>query len=94
MFQSSIREGIATGELIAAEWLQIVMAALGGNIVYFMSSPVWRLLLPYEPWRRCAEDTKGVVVEFLGKRFSWTGHAARSCGEGAGRYADAGVCGI
>ncbi|MGO8759090.1 MAG: TetR/AcrR family transcriptional regulator [Terracidiphilus sp.] len=68
MFESSIRDGIATGELISTEWLQIVMAALGGNIVYFMSSPVWRLLLPYEPLAPDALKTRrALVVEFLGQ---------------------------
>src|SRR5208283_2877045 len=31
MFQSMVREGIESGELIEVEWLQMVLAALGGN---------------------------------------------------------------
>jgi TetR/AcrR family transcriptional regulator len=68
MFESSIRNGIATGELIDAEWLQMVLAAVGGNVMYFMSSPVWRLILPYDPLAPEAVKTRRtLMVEFLGK---------------------------
>src|SRR5580658_8383345 len=49
MFQALIREGIVSGELIDVDWLQIVLAALGGNVFYFLSAPVWRMVLPFEP---------------------------------------------
>jgi TetR/AcrR family transcriptional regulator len=68
MFQSMVREGIASGELIDVEWLQIVLAALGANVFYFLSAPVWRQIMPFEPLdpevllaRRVA------LVEFLGQ---------------------------
>jgi len=68
MFQSMVREGIASGELIEVEWLQIVLTALGANVFYFLSAPVWRLIEPFEPLDPKALQTRRVaLVEFLGK---------------------------
>ncbi len=68
MFQSLVREGIATGELIEADWLQMVLVALGGNVLYFLSAPVWRHILDFEPFDREALQARRVaLVEFLGK---------------------------
>ena len=51
VFQSLVREGIASGELIDVDWLQIPLAALGANVFYFLSAPVWRLAMaPFEPF--------------------------------------------
>ncbi|MGB8028819.1 MAG: TetR/AcrR family transcriptional regulator [Terracidiphilus sp.] len=68
MFQSMVREGIASGELIEADWLQMVLAALGGNVFYFLSAPIWRHILPFEPFDRDALQARRVaLVDFLGK---------------------------
>jgi TetR/AcrR family transcriptional regulator len=68
MLQSLVREGIASGELIDAEWLQIVLAAIGANVFYFLSAPVWRLTMPFEPFDPAALRTRRVAtVEFLGQ---------------------------
>src|SRR5208283_3645176 len=68
MFQSMVREGIASGELIEADWFQIVLAALGSNVFYFLSAPVWRLVLPFEPFDPDVLKARRVaLVEFLGK---------------------------
>ncbi len=68
MFQSMVREGTASGELIEAEWLQMLLAALGGNVFYFLSAPVWRLILPFEPFDpEVLRARRVALVEFLGK---------------------------
>ena len=68
MFQSMVREGIASGELIEADWLQMVLTALGGNVFYFLSAPVWRHILSFEPFAKDALQARRVaLVEFLGK---------------------------
>ncbi len=68
MFQSMVREGIASGELIQADWLQMVLASLGGNVFYFLSAPIWRHILPFEPFDRDALQARRVaIVEFLGQ---------------------------
>jgi TetR/AcrR family transcriptional regulator len=68
MYQSMVREGIESGELINVDWLQIHLATLGTNVFYFLSAPVWRLILPFEPF---APDVlaarRRAIVEFLGQ---------------------------
>ena len=68
MYQSMVREGIASGELIEADWMQIHLATLGANVFYFLSAPVWRILLPTEPFAPEALAARRVaLVEFLGQ---------------------------
>jgi TetR/AcrR family transcriptional regulator len=68
MYQAMVREGIESGELINVEWLQIYLAALGANVFYFLSSPVWRILLPIEPLSsEAVSERRKAVVEFLGQ---------------------------
>lgn len=68
MFNSIVREGIASGELIDADWMQILLAALGMNVFYFLSAPVWRVVIPFEPFDRDVLQARRVaLVEFLGK---------------------------
>ncbi len=50
MYQAMVREGIESGELIRADWMQIHLATLGANVFYFLSAPVWRLLQQPEPF--------------------------------------------
>ncbi len=67
-FQAMVREGIASGELIKVEWLQIVLSALGGNVFYFLSAPVWRLIMPFEPLDpEVLRARRASTVEFLGQ---------------------------
>jgi TetR/AcrR family transcriptional regulator len=68
MFESIIREGIQSGELIDVEWLQILLASHGANVLYFLSSPLWRQILPYEPLDSDALRARRIaMVEFLGQ---------------------------
>jgi TetR/AcrR family transcriptional regulator len=67
-FESMIREGIASGELIDADWLQFVLAGLGANVFYFLSAPVWRQILPIDPFgSEMLEKRRVALVEFLGQ---------------------------
>lgn len=68
-FQSLLREGIASGELIDADWMQILLAALGANVFYFLSAPVMRLALPpLEPFElETLRQRRVALVEFLGQ---------------------------
>jgi TetR/AcrR family transcriptional regulator len=68
MYQSMVREGIESGELIKADWMQIHLATLGANVFYFLSAPVWRILMPSEPLSpEALEHRRKAVVEFLGQ---------------------------
>ena len=67
MYQSMVREGIASGELIEVDWLQIHLASLGTNVFYFMSSHLWRQLLPYDPFAPdVLAERRRTIVTFLG----------------------------
>ena len=68
MYQSMVREGIESGELIQAEWMQIHLASLGANVFYFLSAPVWRLLMSSEPFApEALAQRRTALVEFLGQ---------------------------
>ncbi|MGB7267300.1 MAG: TetR/AcrR family transcriptional regulator [Terracidiphilus sp.] len=68
IFQSMVREGIASSELIETDWMQMELAALGGNVFYFLSAPVWRLIMPIEPFDpEVLKARRVAMVEFLGK---------------------------
>lgn len=66
--RSMILEGVASGELIEADWLQIQLASLGANVFYFLSAPVWRMVLEEDPLTREAlTNRRRLLVEFLGQ---------------------------
>jgi TetR/AcrR family transcriptional regulator len=68
MYQAMVREGIESGELIHADWMQIHLATLGANVFYFLSAPIWRILLPYEPFApEALAQRRTALVEFLGQ---------------------------
>ena len=68
MHQAMVREGIASGELIKTDWMQIHLAALGANVFYFLAAPVWRLLMEFEPFApEVLEARRRAMVEFLGQ---------------------------
>ena len=68
MFRSMVREGIASGELIDADWLQIQLATLGANVFYFLSAPIWRLVTGEDPLLvEALAARRKAVVEFLGQ---------------------------
>jgi TetR/AcrR family transcriptional regulator len=68
MFFSMVREGIASGELINVDWMQIILSALGSNVFYFLSAPVWRLVEPIDPFApEVLQARRVALVEFLGK---------------------------
>lgn len=69
MFQTVTGEGVASGELIDAEWMQMLLAALGANVFYFLSAPVWRLTRPgFEPFDfETLRQRRIALVQFLGQ---------------------------
>jgi len=67
-YEAIVVEGIKTGELIEAEPLQMHLAALGANVLYFMAAPVWRMVLPFDPFApEVLKARRRATVEFLGK---------------------------
>ena len=68
MYQSMVREGIASGELINVDWMQLQLASIGANVMYFLAAPVWRMVLGGEPLTREAlAIRRKLLVEFLGQ---------------------------
>jgi TetR/AcrR family transcriptional regulator len=68
MYQAIVREGIASGELIHVDWMQIHLASLGANVFYFLAAPVWRLVMPFDPFApEVLIARRRAVVEFLGQ---------------------------
>jgi TetR/AcrR family transcriptional regulator len=68
MFQAMIREGITSGELIDVDSMQIPLASLGANVFYFLSAPVWRLVLPFDPLDpEVLAARRKAAIEFLGQ---------------------------
>lgn len=73
-------EGIRSGELIPAESSQIIYAALGGNVFYFLSAPMMRLIGAANPFERSAlEFRRKAAIEYLGQTiFVDREHGARA----------------
>jgi TetR/AcrR family transcriptional regulator len=68
MYRSMVREGIASGELIDADWMQIQLASLGANVFYFLSAPIWRLVTGDDPLTlEALTARRKSIVEFLGQ---------------------------
>jgi len=63
-----VEEGIRSGELIPVESSQVMYAALGANVFYFLSAPMMRLIAGGDPMERSAlEFRRKVAVEYLGQ---------------------------
>jgi TetR/AcrR family transcriptional regulator len=61
-------EGMRTGELIHVDEWQMMYAALGANVFYFLSGPVMGLLTgkdPFEP--QALEARRKAAIEYLGQ---------------------------
>jgi TetR/AcrR family transcriptional regulator len=77
--QQVLDEGIASGELIATDPAQIRYAALGANVLYFLSAPLVRLMRGGDPLERGAlKFRREAAMEFLGQAiFTNRKHGAR-----------------
>jgi TetR/AcrR family transcriptional regulator len=77
--QEAIHEGIENGELCQVDWLQVVYSVLGANVLYFLSAPMMRLMLPFDPMAPTAiESRRRTAVQYLGNTlFVDRAHGAR-----------------
>jgi TetR/AcrR family transcriptional regulator len=77
--QQAVDEGIESGELCRVDWLQVVYSALGANVFYFLSAPMMRLVLPFDPLAPAAiEARRKAAVQYLGNAlFVDRAHGAR-----------------
>ena len=68
LYRSIVREGIVSGELIEADWMQIQLSTLGANVFYFLSAPVWRLVSGEDPLTvEALVARRKYIVDFLGQ---------------------------
>ncbi len=65
--QAIVEEGIRSGELCNVDWMQMVYAALGANVFYFLSAPMMRLFSGSDPLQPSSIATRRTAaIEFLG----------------------------
>jgi len=63
-----VQEGIRAGELCRVDHMQIMYAALGANVFYFLSSPMLRLMMSVDPLEGSAiAERRRLSMEFLGQ---------------------------
>jgi TetR/AcrR family transcriptional regulator len=68
MVDKVIEDGIAAGELIAVDPIQMRHATLGANLLYFLTAPLSHLVYGTDPLERGAlEFRRQKAVEFLGQ---------------------------
>src|SRR5271166_959123 len=74
-----LAEGIASGELIQVDEMQIMYGVLGANVFYFLSAPVMGILMGTNPLERSAlEVRRKIAIEYLGQAvFTDRAHGAR-----------------
>jgi TetR/AcrR family transcriptional regulator len=44
-----LAEGMKSGELIRADWMQVIYSVLGANVFYFLSAPMMRRVADFDP---------------------------------------------
>jgi TetR/AcrR family transcriptional regulator len=77
--EEAVHQGIESGELCRMDWLQVVYSVLGANVLYFLSAPMMRMVLPFDPTDHAAiELRRKTAVQFLGSAlFVDRAHGAR-----------------
>jgi TetR/AcrR family transcriptional regulator len=66
--QEVLRAGIASGELIAADPMQIHYAATGANVFFFLSAPLMKMVTGTDPLELSAlESRRAKSIELLGQ---------------------------
>jgi TetR/AcrR family transcriptional regulator len=65
--QATVQEGIRSGELCSVDWMQVMYSSFGPNVFYFMSAPMMRLSLSFEPFDPAIiESRRKAAINFLG----------------------------
>lgn len=74
-----VQEGMRSGELCRVDPLQMMYSALGANVFYFLSAPMVRLAMPFDPLETTSiADRRRLAIEFLGQAvFSDRRHGAQ-----------------
>jgi TetR/AcrR family transcriptional regulator len=63
-----VEKGILEGELIPADWMQMLYAGLGANVFYFLFAPLIGPALGLQPMERSMlEFRRKAAIEYLGQ---------------------------
>lgn len=66
--QAIAEEGVRCGELCDVDWMQMIYAALGANVFYFLSAPMMRLIGAGDPLEPAAlAARRRAALEYLGQ---------------------------
>jgi len=66
--QQIAEEGIRSGELCGVDWMQMVYAALGANVFYFLSAPMVHLMGDADPLHPAAiAARRAAAIDYLGQ---------------------------
>ncbi len=66
--QAIAEEGIRSGELCDVDWMQMIYAALGANVFYFLSAPMMHMMGAGDPLELAAVAARRrAAIEFLGQ---------------------------
>jgi TetR/AcrR family transcriptional regulator len=64
----TVAEGIRSGELCSVDPMQMIYAALGANVFYFLSAPMVRLIVSVDPMEPTAMAARrAAAVDYLGQ---------------------------
>jgi TetR/AcrR family transcriptional regulator len=67
-FREAFTEGQSSGELIRVDDMQMMYAALGANVFYYLSGPVMGLLMEFDPFEPGAlEFRRKAAIQYLGQ---------------------------
>lgn len=67
-FREAFAEGQRTAELIRVDDMQMIYAAFGANVFYYLSGPVMGLLMEFDPFEPGAlEFRRKAAVDYLGQ---------------------------
>jgi TetR/AcrR family transcriptional regulator len=64
--REAVEDGISTGELCQADWLQVVYSIFGANVFYFLSAPMMEMVLPEPFGPKALKMRREMAVQFLG----------------------------
>ena len=65
--ESEAREGIRCRELCPVDWMQILYSSIGANVFYFLSAPIFEILLPFKAFAPASlQERRKAAIEFLG----------------------------
>lgn len=63
-----VQEGMRSGELCRVDPIQVMYSALGANVFYFLSAPMMRMVMPFDPLESSSiVARRRLAIEFLGQ---------------------------